>query len=229
MLILSLVIPEFSLLDLAIVCEKHFIDSDCTQPIMTFNAPDLVFTLSQFGGPGTMDPSIMTISSLSCSKVSVGFCQYEAPTRGLEAGRKSLPVSLWLDCPLPKVTAPLRWPSVEHFPPSLYYSCSFFFSGLRILPDLITFWYHITAFFPPMYLAHTFENGLYSPTSICLILACHLLSDYYWQWQFLRLLDKSQSHPEELKGMHQRRPEFCFTETGKIGKLISRVMNKKES
>lgn len=168
---------------------------------MTFNAPDS-FILHPFPiqCPGTMTwqwPSAVFL----CSKVSCWILPIWDTNKRSGGWEKVLASFPWLDCPLLKVTLPLRWPSLwSTFSKLFYYSCFFSFSGLRILPDLITFWYHITAFPPTMYLAHTFENGPFiQVTSICLILACHLFPNYYWQWQLLRLLDKSQSHPEELK------------------------------
>lgn len=165
---------------------------------MTFNAPDSFFTLP-IQCPGTMTwqwPSAVFL----CSKVSRGILPIWGTNKRSGGWEEVLASFPWLDSPLPKVTVSVRWPSLwSTFSKFFHYSCSFYFSGLRILPDLITSGTTSLHFFP-MYLTHTFENGPFIQlTSICLILACHLFPDYYWQWQLLRLLDKSQSHPEELK------------------------------
>lgn len=137
-----------------------------------------------------------------CSKVSCGILPIWGTNKRSGGWEEVLASFPWLDCPLPKVTVPLRWPSLwSTFSKFFYYSCSFFFF---FRPKNIAWSHNLLVphhcIFPPMYLAHTFENGPFIRlTSICLILACHLFPDYYWQWQLLRLLDKSQSHPEELK------------------------------
>ena len=197
---------------------------------MTFNAPDSFFTLP-IQCPGTMTwqwPSAVFL----CSKVSRGILPIWGTNKRSGGWEEVLASFPWLDSPLPKVTVSLRWPSLwSTFSKFFYYSRSFYFSGLRILPDLITSGTTSLNFFPHVSYPYLWKWTFYSThlnlphfglSSVSWLLLTVTASEIIGQ--------KSESSRGTESECNQRRPgEFCFTGMEKIGNLISRVMNKKES
>lgn len=137
-----------------------------------------------------------------CSKVSCGILPIWGTNKRSGGWEEVLASFPWLDCPLPRSPFLLGDPLCEStFSKFFYYSCSFFFFFFQAKNIA---WSHNLlvphhCIFPPMYLAHTFENGPFIRlTSICLILTSSVSweitidNDSFWDyWTKVRVIQRN--------------------------------------